>query len=72
MALVMGTFKAQAILQSVWDDSKLNSGVYATVRSPPLKRKKGDLPRCQIALEAGLWVKLGYFNRMQEMKWSGL
>jgi hypothetical protein len=40
MAWVIGTPRAQAILRSVRDDSKLNSGVYAIGQSPPLKRKK--------------------------------
>jgi hypothetical protein len=40
MACVMGAFNAQAILRSVRDDSKLNSGVYAIGRSPPFKTQR--------------------------------
>ena len=40
MAWVMGKSKAHAILRSVQDASMLNSGVYATVVSPPFKVKK--------------------------------
>jgi len=40
MAWVIGTPRAQAILRSVRDDSKLNSGVYAIGQSPPFKTQK--------------------------------
>jgi hypothetical protein len=40
MAWVIGTPRAQAILRSVRDDSKLNSGVYAIDHSPPFKTQK--------------------------------
>jgi hypothetical protein len=40
IAWVIGTPRPQAILRSVRDDSKLNSGVYAIGRSPPFKTQK--------------------------------
>jgi hypothetical protein len=40
MPWVMGRSMAHAILRSVRDDFRLNSGVYAMAFSPPFKTKK--------------------------------